>query len=100
MALNRVAVLVLPGVAPFELGVVCEAFGLDRSDMGVPRSEFTLVTPVPGQVPTNLGFALQVDNGLEAAAHADLVCVPAVSRGTVPEAALELLRATVAAGRG
>jgi transcriptional regulator GlxA family with amidase domain len=98
MALQRVAALVLPGVAPFELGVVCEAFGLDRSDMGVPRSEFTLVTPSPGMVPTNLGFALEVTQPLSAAADADLVCVPAVSRAEVPEAALDLLRETVARG--
>ena len=29
---TSVAVLVLPGVAPFELGVACEVFGTDRSD--------------------------------------------------------------------
>jgi transcriptional regulator GlxA family with amidase domain len=49
-------------------------------------------------VPTNLGFALEVTQPLSAAADADLVCVPAVSRAEVPEAALDLLRETVARG--
>ena len=32
--LKNVAVLVYDGVAPFELGVLCEAWGLDRLDQG------------------------------------------------------------------
>jgi transcriptional regulator GlxA family with amidase domain len=98
MALKRVAAVVLPGVQPFELGVVCEAFGLDRSDSGVPRIEFTLVTPKPGNIPTSLGFPVGVEQGLEAAADADLICVPAMPCDDVPESVLDLLRDAIARG--
>ena len=34
--LTNVAALLLDEVHPFELGVLCEVFGLDRSDEGLP----------------------------------------------------------------
>jgi transcriptional regulator GlxA family with amidase domain len=97
--LQDVAVVALPGVAPFELGVVCEVFGIDRSDQGLPRFDFAVVTPQPGRVRTSLGFDLVVEDGLARADRADLVCVPAAdhSQPTDP-AVLELLRRTVARG--
>lgn len=92
--LRSVAAVVLPGVAPFELGVVCEIFGIDRTDTGGPAFDFTLCTPVPGLVPTKLGMELVVHEGLDAAEHADLVVMPAYGTDReVPEAVLELLRA-------
>ena len=30
--LKKVVLIALPGVAPFEFGVICEVFGIDRSD--------------------------------------------------------------------
>lgn len=98
MPLNKVAAIVMPGVAPFELGVLCEVFGLDRTEMGVPRSDFQLVTDRPGLIPTNLGFSLDVDNGLDAATDADLVCVPAGPRDCWSAPVLDLLQATVDRG--
>lgn len=98
MALQHVAVLVLPGVAPFELGVLCEAFGLDRSDVGVPHPRFTLVAATPGKIATSLGFTIDVAAGLDEAADADLVCVPAGPRDRIPEAALQTLRDAVDRG--
>jgi hypothetical protein len=38
--LERVSALVLDGVAPFEFGVICEVFGIDRSGDGVPTFDF------------------------------------------------------------
>jgi len=76
--LSDVAVLVTDGVAPFELGVVCEVFGLDRSDDGVPVCDFAVCTPRPGPVRTSAGFDLRVELGLERAQQADLVVVPAI----------------------
>lgn len=98
--LRSVAVVVLPGVAPFELGTICEVFGLDRREMGVPLVDFRLVTPHPGQVPTSLGFDLVVADDLAAARSADLVCVPATTQhDVIPDSVLDLLRDTVADGR-
>ncbi|WP_182111701.1 MULTISPECIES: GlxA family transcriptional regulator [unclassified Actinotalea] len=92
--LRSVAAVVLPGVAPFELGVVCEIFGIDRRDTGGPAFDLTLCTPVPGVVPTKVGMDLVIRDGLDAAAAADLVVVPAYgSDREVHEDVLDVLRA-------
>ena len=97
--LTNVAVLVYDGVAPFELGVLCEAWGLDRSDEGVPAFEFAVCAPTPGKVSTTAGFDLHVAHGLDRVEEADLVAVPAMPRDRdVPTAVLEALRD--AASRG
>jgi transcriptional regulator GlxA family with amidase domain len=92
-------VAALPGVAPFELGVVCEVFGVDRSTDGVPAFDFAVVTEHPGRVPTSLGFGLDVADGLERAATADLVAVPACAPfPVVTPAVTRLLQQTLARG--
>ena len=97
--LTDVAVIALPHVAPFELGVLCEVFGIDRTDQGVPSPTFAVVAAEPGLVPTSAGFSLGVEHGLDRAATADLVAVPAFPRGAaVPEAVLDVLRDAVARG--
>ena len=73
--LRTVACLVTDQVTPFELGVVCEVFGSDRSDDGLPVLDFAVCAPTPGRVRTDSGFDLHVDQGLERAADADLVVV-------------------------
>lgn len=92
--LRSAVAIALPHVAPFELGVVCEVFGLDRRDNGVPLVDFAVVTPEPGRVPTSMGFALDVPDGLERAADADLVVVPAYGwREPLAPAVVDVLRA-------
>lgn len=90
--LKKVVLLALPGVAPFEFGVVCEVFGIDRSDGGGPVFDFTIATATPGPVPTNLGFDIMVAGDLSAAADADLIALPAHGDDPVEEAYLEVLR--------
>ncbi|MFE6971808.1 helix-turn-helix domain-containing protein [Isoptericola sp. NPDC057653] len=75
--IRKVAAVVVPGVAPFELGVAYEVFGIDRSDTGGPAFEFTLCTPRPGPVMTKGGFPVVVERGLDALDDADLVVVVA-----------------------
>ena len=41
--LRNVAVVVLDGFTPFEMGVVCEVFGVDRTDDGLPAYDFAVV---------------------------------------------------------
>jgi transcriptional regulator GlxA family with amidase domain len=97
--LSNVAVLVYDGVAPFELGVLHEAWGTDRSDEGLPVLDFAVCAPEIGPVRTEAGFGLTVEHDLSRAAHADLLAVPACSeRYPVPEAVLETLRAGHARG--
>lgn len=97
--LRNVVAVALPGVAPFELGVLCEVFGIDRSDQGLPSFDFDVVAVKPGRVPTSVGFSLDVSHGLGRAAAADLVAVPAYTRDiSTPPAVLRMLRATVERG--
>lgn len=91
--LKKIVVLALPGTAPFEFGVICEVFGIDRSDSGGPSFDFTVVTAKPGRVPTNLGFDLVVENDLSAASEADLIAVPAHAQGHIDDAYLDVVRA-------
>ncbi|MBN9606125.1 MAG: helix-turn-helix domain-containing protein [Actinomycetales bacterium] len=96
--LQKVVVLAMPGLAPFEFGVLCEVFGLDRSAMGGPRFDFHIATETPGTVTTNMGFDLVISEDLSVAADADLVAVAARSIGPVEEAYLEVVRAAAARG--
>jgi len=97
--MKTVALLVLPGFAPFEFGLACEAFGLDRSDDGIPNFDFRIVTPDPGVVPSNLGFTINVEHDLSFADEADLVVLAPIPRGSwdvVDERALAVVRRAVA----
>jgi transcriptional regulator GlxA family with amidase domain len=94
IVISNVAVLVYDGVAPFELGVLCESWGVDRSDTGLPAFDFAVCSPGARPVATTAGFALQVGHDLSRVADADLVAVPAVPRdGEVPGEVVEALRA-------
>ena len=97
--LTDVVALAAPRVAPFELGVVCEVFGTDRSAQGLPVFDFAVASWRPGPVPTSAGFSLDVAHGLDRLATADLVCVPAYPHDdALPDEALEALRAAVDRG--
>jgi len=75
--LQNVAVLALDGVHPFELGVVCEVFGLDRSDEGLPVYDFAVVSGEGPVLGTHAGFTMSVPDDLDRLEEADLVAVPA-----------------------
>ncbi len=97
--LKNVAVLAWDGVAPFELGVLCEAFGIDRSEDDVPVLDFAVCGVEPGTVRTTGGFSITVEHGLERVAEADLVAVPTMNRNaSAPPKALEALNAAVDRG--
>lgn len=92
--IRSVAVPVLDNVFAFELGLLCEVFGLDRPDEPeLPSFDFAVCTPRPGPVRTMSGFGLDVAHGLERLATADLVAVPAIHRDTpVPDELVTALR--------
>jgi transcriptional regulator GlxA family with amidase domain len=97
--LTNVAVIALDGVAPFELGVLCESFGVDRSDQGIPRLDFAVCGLTPGRVATSMGFSIEVEHGIERLDQADLIAVPAAGIDrSYPLEVLAALRA--AAERG
>lgn len=78
--MKTVAVVVQPGFTPFEFGLACEAFGLDRSDDGIEPFDFRVCALEPGVVPSNLGFSINVDSDLAFADEADLVVVTPIPR--------------------
>jgi transcriptional regulator GlxA family with amidase domain len=96
--LKKVVLLALPGVAPFEFGVICEVFGIDRSASGGPAFDFTIATATPGAVTTSLGFDMIINAGLDVAADADLIAVPAHTVGGIDERFLDVVRDAHARG--
>ncbi|MEU9476952.1 helix-turn-helix domain-containing protein [Streptomyces sp. NPDC048191] len=77
--LQNVAAVLLDGVNPFEMAVVCEVFGIDRSDEGLPVYDFAVASAEGPVLRSNAGFSLQVEHGLERLESADLIAVPAGS---------------------
>ena len=78
--METVAVIVQDGFAPFEFGLACEAFGLDRSDDGIPNFDFRIVAAEPGLIRSNMSFSITVEHDLAFADEADLVVVTPVPR--------------------
>ncbi|MFF9001689.1 GlxA family transcriptional regulator [Streptomyces achromogenes] len=91
--LKNVAAVLLDGVHPFELGVVCEVFGMDRSDDGLPVYDFTVVSAEGPGLATHCGFTVSTPHGLERLEEADLIAVPAGEAFAVREFPPELLAA-------
>jgi AraC family transcriptional regulator, transcriptional activator FtrA len=94
-----VAVIALETIAPFELGVVCEVFGTDRTADGFPGYEFNVVTANGQPVRSKSGFFITPTADLDAVDRADLVAVPAHPIDTeVPASVLDALRRAHARG--
>ncbi|HEY9415863.1 MAG TPA: AraC family transcriptional regulator, partial [Pseudonocardia sp.] len=67
--LRSIAAVLIDGVAPFELGVVCEVFGIDRTGDGVPPFEFRLCGERAGEpLRSTVGMSVTPDHGLDALA--------------------------------
>ncbi|MEW2293253.1 helix-turn-helix domain-containing protein [Streptomyces sp. NPDC006743] len=76
--LQNVAAVLLDGVHPFELGVVCEVFGIDRSDDGLPVYDFAVVSAEGPSLGTHVGgLSVTTPYGLDRLDEADLIAVPA-----------------------
>ncbi|MDF0375812.1 AraC family transcriptional regulator [Streptomyces sp. FT05W] len=99
--LKNVAALLLDDVHPFELGVLCEVFGLDRSDEGLPVHDFAVVSAEGPLLRTHAGFSISAPCDLDRLEEADLIAVPSGSHymdRTYPEEALAALRRAVERG--
>jgi transcriptional regulator GlxA family with amidase domain len=97
--LRSVAVIALPDVAVFELGVLCELFGYDRTAEGLPGYEFAVCSADGRPVRTHAGFSITPGHDLAPADQADLVAVvPNNTELEPPPAVLDLLRRAHARG--
>jgi transcriptional regulator GlxA family with amidase domain len=82
--LSSVAVLALPQVAVFELGVLCELFGYDRTADGLPGYRFAVCTPGGRPIGTHAGFSITPTHDLSALETADLVAVAPYDSDDIP----------------
>jgi transcriptional regulator GlxA family with amidase domain len=99
MGLRDVCAVVGGRVAAFELGVVHEVFGVDRSDQGLPTYDFAVVAVDDGPLVAGGGLSLATPYRLDRLATADLIAIPAWPDSTPPpEALLQALRDAVARG--
>src|SRR6266516_855946 len=103
--LKNVAVVVLNDFSPFELGVICEVFGTDRSDEGLPAHDFAVVAGEPGPLRSKTGFTIETPFNLDRIKQADLIAVPAMDDDVArcesrqfPEPLLAALRDGVSRG--
>lgn len=80
--------------------VVCEVFGLDRTADGLPGYRFAVCSEQPGMVETGAGFRVEVTEGLDRLATADLIAVPAWAAAELPPppAVVDALRRAVDRG--
>lgn len=99
---HRVAAVACHGVAPFELAVSCEVFGIDRSELGVPWYRYRVCAAEPPPLRTSVGFTIDTPYGLDDVVRADTVVVPAWGAARMdhepPTALLDALRTAHARG--
>ncbi|HEX6238707.1 MAG TPA: helix-turn-helix domain-containing protein [Acidimicrobiales bacterium] len=98
---HRVAALVGPRAAAFELGVVHEVFGIDRAEYADPWYDFRVVAATPGPVPVSHGdWSISTPWTLADLADADTVVVPVWPDHDLaaPADVLDALRAAHARG--
>ena len=67
---HEVVVVISAGISPFRLGIPSAVFGQH------PHYRVTVCAVEPGIVPTDGGFDVTVDRGLEALATADTIVIP------------------------
>lgn len=75
--LSHVVGVLPPETSLFEMGLIAEVFGQDRSDDGLPTYDFRFVAAAPGPIGTGQGFGLDVPYDLAAIEGADLVMMGA-----------------------
>jgi transcriptional regulator GlxA family with amidase domain len=98
MVLRKVVALIFPGIHPFEFGVACEAFGIDRSDQGLPVYDFRVASMDERPVPTYNGFTLTTEYRFAEALDADLVIVSAGETAEIPAEVAAVLAAAYGNG--
>ena len=94
---HTVATVICHGVAPFEMAVPCEVFGIDRSELGVPWYRHMICAAEDPPIRSSQGFTIDTPYGLDEVVRADTVVVPAWGAAQLddepPPALLDALRA-------
>lgn len=74
---HTVATVIAHGVAPFEMAVPCEVFGIDRSELGVPWYRHLVCAAEEPPIRSSQGFTIDTPHGLDDVVRADTIVVPA-----------------------
>ncbi|WP_159106765.1 GlxA family transcriptional regulator [Streptomyces rishiriensis] len=96
----RVALVAFAGIRAFDVSVITEVWGTDRTDRGVPAFDLRRVAVDDTAIPMRGGLALLPDRPLTWLARADLVLVPGLDDHLTPAPApvLDALRRAHARG--
>ncbi|KPC66498.1 GlxA family transcriptional regulator [Streptomyces chattanoogensis] len=91
---HRIALLAFPGIRAFDVSVITEVWGVDRTDRGVPAFELRRVAAGPEPVPMRGGLAFTPDRTLAWLPRAELILVPGLDDHVTraPEPVLAALR--------
>ncbi|MGW7365576.1 GlxA family transcriptional regulator [Streptomyces sp. NPDC054841] len=83
-AAQRIALLSFPGIRAFDVSVISEVWGVDRTDRGVPPFELRRTGTDRTPVPMRGGLSLTPDRTLAWLSRADLVVVPGLDDHLTP----------------
>ncbi|WP_308377737.1 helix-turn-helix domain-containing protein [Streptomyces sp. ISL-98] len=91
---TRIALLSFPGIRAFDVSVITEVWGVDRTDRGVPEFDLRRVAAERTPVPMRGGLTLTPDRTFGWLADADLLVVPGLDDHLTPAPAqvLDALR--------
>src|SRR4051794_33683286 len=101
---HLVAVIVMDGLVPFDLGTPTQIFGTARDESGHRKYQTLICSPGGLPVTTSAGFRVVPDHGLELTERADTVVVAGIpagdpaEHGTVDPVVGDALRAAHARG--
>jgi AraC family transcriptional activator FtrA len=90
--LRNVALIALTEVSVFELGVLCELFGNDRTAQGLPGYDFAVCSEDGRSVRTPAGFGIDIRHDLSRTDEADLVAVVPYGTGAESPAVIDALQ--------
>ncbi|MFI9001120.1 GlxA family transcriptional regulator [Streptomyces sp. NPDC053541] len=100
---QRIALVSFPGIRAFDVSVINEVWGTDRTDRGVPAFELRRTATTPAPVPLSGGLSLTPDRPLDWLSGfrpTDLVVVPGIENpdADLPAPLLDALRQAHARG--
>ncbi|MEE1756676.1 GlxA family transcriptional regulator [Streptomyces sp. SP18CS02] len=81
---RRIALLAFPGIRAFDVSVITEVWGVDRTDRGVPAFDLRRVAAEPDPVAMRGGLTLAPDRTLDWLGSADLIVVPGLDDHVTP----------------
>ncbi|MFD9879831.1 GlxA family transcriptional regulator [Streptomyces alboflavus] len=84
---QRIALLAFPGIRSFDVSVITEVWGTDRTDRGVPPFDLHRVAATPTPVPMRAGLTLTPDRTLawlNRLTCTDLIVVPGLDDHLTP----------------